>query len=443
MRGINATAEGPKKLYMGDPLTYIAPPLPHGTSNRKAASCRTIRWRSLELYKHHSALGLATALRPVQPVTLLRPHAAKRAARFFAEKFPGKSLYAVKANPSPDLLKVLWDAGVTHYDVASLGEVRLVAETLPEAVQCFMHPVKAEEAIAEAYFDYGVKTFSLDTIEELEKIVRATRGATDLNLLVRLRVSSDHSKLSLAAKFGAEPHEVKALLMAARQASDALGLCFHVGSQAMSPAAYAEAMQRVRDAIVEAAVTVDIVDVGGGFPSWYPGMEPPALDTYFQVIHRAFEDLPISYPADLGSEPGRALCAEYASVLVRVEKRRGAELYINDGAYGALFDAAHIGWRYPVKLLRETGSKSRPMPFSFYGPTCDDLDHMAGPFDLPADVKAGDYIEVGMLGAYGCAMRTGFNGFGVQDRVIVDDEPMATLYGVDSSIPARSKVVKL
>ncbi len=370
--------------------------------------------------------------RPAQPVTLLRPHAAKRAARFFAEKFPGKSLYAVKANPSPDLLKILWDAGVTHFDVASLGEVRLVAETLPEATLCFMHPVKAEEAIAEAYFAFGVRTFSLDTIEELEKILRATAtdgvNAADLNLLVRLRVSSDHSKLSLASKFGAEPHEVKSLLMAARQASDALGLCFHVGSQAMSPAAYAEAMHRVRDAIVEAAVTVDIVDVGGGFPSWYPGMEPPALEAYFEVIHRAFEDLPISYSAELWCEPGRALCAEYASVLVRVEKRRGSELYINDGAYGALFDAAHIGWRYPVKLVRDEESNARTMQFSFYGPTCDDLDHMAGPFELPADVQAGDYIEVGMLGAYGCAMRTGFNGFGVGDHVVVGDEPMASLY---------------
>jgi ornithine decarboxylase len=407
------------------------------------------------LFKHHSALGLAKApdgngnvaaiveQRPVQPVTLLRPHAATRAARFFVEKFPGKSLYAVKANPSPGLLKVLWDAGVTHFDVASLGEVRLVAETLPEAVLCFMHPVKAEEAIAEAYFDYGVKTFSLDTLEELEKILRATNNATDLNLLVRLRVSSDHSKLSLASKFGAEPHEVKPLLMAARQASDALGLCFHVGSQAMSPAAYGEAMERVRDAIVEASVTVDIVDVGGGFPSWYPGMEPPALEAYFEVIHRAFEELPISYSAELWCEPGRALCAEYASVLVRVEKRRGSELYINDGAYGALFDAAHIGWRYPVKLVRDEESNVKPMQFSFYGPTCDDLDHMAGPFELPADVQAGDYIEVGMLGAYGCAMRTGFNGFGVEDRVIVDDEPMASLYSDVAERKRATNVVTL
>ena len=406
------------------------------------------------MHKHHSTLGLAKAplgnsdvaaiaeQRPVQPVTLLRPHAAARAARFFVEKFPGKSLYAVKANPSPDLLQILWESGVTHYDVASLGEVRLVAETLPDATLCFMHPVKAEEAIEEAYFTYGVKTFSLDTMEELNKIMRATRSATDLNLLVRLRVSSDHSKLSLAAKFGADAAELKPLLFAARQAADAMGICFHVGSQAMSPAAYAEALGRVRDAIVEAAVTVDIVDVGGGFPSWYPGMEPPPLESYFEVISNAYEALPISYSAELWCEPGRALCAEYGSVLVRVEKRRGAELYINDGAYGALFDAAHIGWRYPVRLVRAEESDTRDMAFSFYGPTCDDLDHMAGPFELPADVQAGDYIEVGMLGAYGCAMRTGFNGFGVEDRVIVADEPMASLYGAVEPV-RRSNVIKL
>ena len=410
------------------------------------------------MHKHHRALGLATAptggrsaadivkLRPVQPVTLLRPHAARRAARFFVEKFPGRSLYAVKANPSPDLLRILWDAGVTHYDVASIGEVRLVAETLPDAVQCFMHPVKAEEAIAEAYFEHNVRTFSLDTMDELEKIVRATSSdgtaASDLNLLVRIRVSSDHAKLSLASKFGAEATEIKQLLMAARQASDALGICFHVGSQAMSPAAYAEALTRVRAAILEAAVTVDIVDVGGGFPSVYPGMEPPALETYFSVIHAGFEALPISYSAELWCEPGRALCAEYGSLIVRVEKRRGDELYINDGAYGALFDAAHIGWRYPVRLLREERSRVRPAQFSFYGPTCDDLDHMAGPFELPADVGPSDYIEIGMLGAYGCAMRTGFNGFGSVSAEIVDDEPMASLYAAPGRI-SRPNVVTL
>ncbi|MCA1197146.1 type III PLP-dependent enzyme [Sphingomonas sp. R647] len=381
------------------------------------------------MHKHHSALGLAKALRPVEPVTLVRPHAAKRAARFFVEKFPGTVLYAVKANPSPELLQILWDSGVTHYDVASIGEVRMARRALPLATLCFMHPVKAEEAIEEAYFVHGVRTFSLDTMDELEKIVRATRGAADLNLCVRIRVSSDHSKLSLAAKFGAEPEDVADLLVATRQAADALGICFHVGSQAMTPAAYTEAMERVRAAIVASSVTVDIVDVGGGFPSSYPGMEPPPLETYFGVIHNAFENLPISYSAELWCEPGRALCAEYSSLIVRVEKRRGDELYINDGAYGALFDAAHVGWRFPVRVLRDDADEATEMTeYSFYGPTCDDLDHMAGPFELPADIIAGDYIEVGMLGAYGSAMRTAFNGFGSDLVHTVTDEPMATLY---------------
>jgi len=404
-------------------------------------------WRSLELSKLHSALGVATALKPAAPVTLIRPQAAARAARYFVEKFPGRSLYAVKANPSPDLLRTLWDAGITHYDVASIAEVRLVSEILSEAKLCFMHPVKAEEAIAEAYHVHGVRTFSLDTMEELAKIMRATGNAPDLELCVRLRVSSEHSELSLAAKFGAELGEVRELLMATRQAADALGICFHVGSQAMTPHAYTQAIERVRAAIVDASVTVDIVDVGGGFPSIYPGMEPPALDLYFDAIYRAAESLPISYSSELWCEPGRALAAEYSSLVVRVERRRGDELYINDGAYGALFDAAHIGWRFPVELLREEPSEAELTPFSFYGPTCDDMDHMAGPFLLPADVQPGDYIEIGMLGAYGCAMRTGFNGFTAETLVEVDDAPMASMYVDPVSTPLRAarsaKVIKL
>jgi len=397
------------------------------------------------LHRPYNALGVARDTNPSQPVTLVRPHAAARAARYFVEKFPGTSMYAVKANPSPDLLRVLWAGGIRTFDVASIVEVRLVRETLPEATLCFMHPVKPFEAVFEAYHVHGVRVFSLDSVEEVEKIVEATSvdgvAATDLTLCVRLRVSSAHSKLSLAAKFGVGVDEAAPVLHAARQAADALGICFHVGSQAMSPAAYSDAMALVRAAIVAAGVTVDVVDVGGGFPSIYPGMEPGGLDRYFEVIGRAFEDLPVSYSAELWCEPGRALSAEYASILVRVEKRRGDTLFINDGAYGALFDAAHIDWRFPVELVRAADSHAKDMAFSFYGPTCDDMDFMRGPFMLPADVEAGDYIEIGMLGAYGCAMRTAFNGFGNGDTVVTTDEPMASAYTVTE--PSREVVIPM
>jgi ornithine decarboxylase len=396
------------------------------------------------LHHHLEASAVARALSPDEPVILNRPHAAARAARFFATKFPGKSLYAVKANPSADLIQILWDEGITHYDVASIAEVRLVRSTLPKATLCFMHPVKTASAIREAYFEHGVRTFSLDTRDELDKIVAATATAdgtpaSDLRLCVRLRVSSEYSELSLASKFGIDLADAGPLLQETRQIADWLGVCFHVGSQAMTPFAYVQALERVRAAIAHAGVVIDMIDVGGGFPSVYPGMEPPPLEDYFTIIHRHFEALPIAYNAELWCEPGRALSAEYNSLIVKVEKRRGKELFINDGAYGALYDAAHVGWRFPVKCLAADGDRSEVLEdFAFYGPTCDDADYMEGPFQLPADIKAGDFIEVGMLGAYGAAMRTAFNGFGQGASVTVEDEPMASLYTGDRQDPRVS-----
>lgn len=416
---------------------YAAFAAPRGLPNRKAASFKLTVWGSLELHTYLDARSVVRDIGPDEPVVLNRPHAAARAARFFAQKFPGQSLYAVKANPTPELIKILWSEGVTHYDVASIAEVRLVRGLLPDAKLCFMHPVKAARAISEAYHKHGVRTFSLDTLEELEKIVEATGNATDLELLVRLRVSSDYSELSLASKFGVDLTEAPELLQAARQYADELGICFHVGSQAMTPFAYVQALERARAAIAQAAVTIDIIDVGGGFPSVYPGMEPPPLEDYFAIIHRHFEALPIAYNAELWCEPGRALCAEYSSMVVRVEKRRGDELYINDGAYGALFDAAHVDWRFPVRMVSDE-TMEQDEDFAFYGPTCDDADFMQGPFQLPANIKAGDYIEIGMLGAYGTAMKTAFNGFGAAQSIDVTDEPMASLYRGDRIDPRVS-----
>ena len=400
------------------------------------------------MHIYPNAQAVIRDLAPDEPVILNRPHAASRAARFFVEKFPGKVLYAVKANPAPDLIEVLWKAGVTHYDVASIAEVRLVRKVLPDADLCFMHPIKTRSAIREAYFEHGVKTFSLDSLEELEKIVDACRDpetgeeASDLRLCVRLRVSSEYSELSLAAKFGCDLTEAPELLQQARQHCDWLGVCFHVGSQAMTPFAFVQAMDRTRAAIAEASVVIDMIDVGGGFPSIYPGMEPPPLEDYFAIIHQHFEALPIAYNAELWCEPGRALCAEYSSMIVKVEKRRGNELYINDGAYGALYDAAHVAWRFPVNAL-EDDLRDAEEDFAFYGPTCDDADYMAGPFPLPGDIQAGDYFEIGMLGAYGAAMKTGFNGFGDATCVIVADEPMMSLFNGSRVREARDNVVNL
>ncbi|NHK29093.1 type III PLP-dependent enzyme [Parvularcula flava] len=380
--------------------------------------------------KYSTAVDLARDITPSSPVFCLRPHAARAAARWFVEHFPGKSFYAVKANPSPWLIEALVEGGIRHFDVASIAEVRLIRDVFPEGTLAFMHPVKAPEAITEAYFEHGVRIFSLDSERELEKIMKATGYATDLTLCVRMAVSSALSKISLASKFGVNEEIDGELLQKTRQVAERLGVCFHVGSQSMSPTAYAAAMQRTQRAIVKAGVVVDVLDVGGGFPSAYPGMEAPALQTYVNEIATRFEQYLVAENCELWCEPGRALSAESASLIVRVESRKDGVLYINDGTYGALFDAGTLNWTYPMECLAE-GRSTKLAAFEFYGPTCDDHDHMKGPYYLPEDIQEGDHIEIGMLGAYGSAMRTGFNGFGAYQEIEVADAPMLTMYGAD------------
>lgn len=385
---------------------------------------------------HHSqtALNLVREQSPERPVALVRRAPVTVAAQWFQSHFKGEIFYAVKANPSAWVIETLRDAGVRAFDVASINEVKLVKALAPEARLAFMHPVKSRRAIAEAYYDFGVRTFSLDTQEELAKILDSTGGAKDLNLIVRLATSGEGANLPLTNKFGAQVYEAPALLLAARQATqDKMGISFHVGSQCMRPTAYAAAMSAASRSLVRAGVLADIVDVGGGFPSIYPGMVPPALSEYMDVIDRAFEDMKVHEATELWAEPGRSLVAESTSILTRVDLRKGDALYLNDGAYGNLFDATHAKWPFPVKLHRanaDAEASSELKPYRFYGPTCDSIDHMPGPFWLPADVVEGDYIEIGMLGAYGVAMATGFNGYGESDTVFLDEAPMASLFGL-------------
>jgi ornithine decarboxylase len=339
-------------------------------------------------------------------------------------------LYAVKANPSLWALDAVYAAGLRSFDVASEVEIELISGRFRDAKMAYMHPVKSRKSIERAYFHFGVRTFALDCEAELEKIVAATNGANDLTLVVRLAVSNSDAGYALSGKFGVDAEDAPALLQATRRHANELGVSFHVGSQCMSPSAYRDAMELASSVILQAAVTVDIVDVGGGFPSAYPGMTPPDLKLYMDVIHEAFEDMPVLMNADLWCEPGRALVAESTSILARVELAKDGELYLNDGSYGNLFDAAHCKWPFPVKAHRPEGAfEGEDTTFKLYGPTCDSLDVMEGPFHLPSDIREGDYIEFGMLGAYGVAMQTRFNGYGETDTVKVADAPWTSMYG--------------
>jgi ornithine decarboxylase len=372
------------------------------------------------------------------------------AAHWFQDNFKGDVLYAVKANPSPWVIETLAAHGVRGFDVASIPEIELVRAHAPDARLAFMHPVKSRAAIKVAYFEHGVRTFAVDTLEELDKVLEVTDRAKDLNLIVRLAVDTLGAAYSLAGKFGVDAREASPLLLAARRATDELmGVSFHVGSQCMRPSAFQAAMAQASRALVRAGVFADVIDVGGGFPSVYPGMIPPDLTEYVAAIDRGFAEMMVHETTELWCEPGRALVAEGSSLLTRVELRKGDALYLNDGSYGALFDAAHSKWPFPVKRLRadrETGAPLRP--YRLFGPTCDSADAMAGPFWLPEDVREGDFIEIGMMGAYGVAMSTRFNGFGHADTVEVEDAPMLSLYGLAPRVLATPRaetadVVKL
>jgi ornithine decarboxylase len=255
---------------------------------------------------------------PELPLYIHRPHSVAFAARWFKQNFKGKVLYAVKTNPHPAVVRQLWDAGIKHFDVASLPEIELVKKVAPEAKMYFMHPVKPREAIAKAYFDHGVKTFALDSFVELEKILAATNYAKNLRLMIRIAVNSNYAEISLNKKFGISPEDAPELLRHARKFSRRLGICFHVGSQSMHPDAFSEAIEKAGRIIEESGVKVDVLDVGGGFPSVYPGMNPPDLERYMQTIHRSTMKLDMG-GVKLWCEPGRALVAESGSLVVRVD----------------------------------------------------------------------------------------------------------------------------
>jgi ornithine decarboxylase len=378
-------------------------------------------------------------LRPSEPLVCLRPAVIAAAARRFVADFPGDVLYAVKCNPEPRVLRALWAGGVRHFDCASLPEVALVKRLLPRAEAHFMHPVKARPAIREAYRRWGVADFALDSIDELQKILQETvplglvGEPPRLGLFVRLAVPKGAAVLDLSGKFGAPLDEAAQLLRAARPHAARLGLSFHVGSQCLDPAAYARAVGLAAAAIAEAGVAVDIVDVGGGFPVSYPDLTPPPLADYLGAVEAAVAAAGLAGKLRLWAEPGRALVAGGGSVVVQVQLRRRQALYVNDGVYGCLSDAGALGFRFPARLLRPgpEAEATASTPFSLYGPTCDSADFMRGPFLLPEDVREGDWIELGQLGAYGACLATAFNGFERADAIEVDDPPLLATPGYE------------
>ena len=373
---------------------------------------------------------LVSQLKPERPIYCIRKNSIHIASKNFQNNFPGKVLYAVKTNPHPLVLKAIVESGIENFDVASIKEIEDIKRVSPNAKCSYMHTVKSRESIKESYFKYDVKAYSLDTKEELIKIIESTNHAKDLELFVRVAVSNEHAEIDLSKKFGVIYSEASALLRLTRQYAKKIGLSFHVGSQCMHPISYSKGIKEIGNIIKKTKILPDYINIGGGFPAIYPDLVPQSLDNYFEEIKKSLENLKLEKLPEIMCEPGRAIVAESGSTIVRVNLRKKQKLYINDGTYGTLFDAGTPNIVFPSRLIKSGKVISKKLTaFDFYGPTCDSMDYMKGPFLLPNNIKENDYIELGQLGAYGLTFRTQFNGYYSDEIYEVQDSPIMTMYG--------------
>ena len=379
--------------------------------------------------KFKTVSELVNSLKPDYPVYCIRPNEIKKSVNFFKENFPGKILYAVKTNPSEKIVKQIIANGINEFDVASLNEIKLIYKIYPEAKLHFMHTIKSKESIASAYKDYNVKSFSLDSKDELRKILDATNQAKDLELFVRIAISNEHAEIDLSRKFGALPSEALGLVRLCKQHAKKLGISFHVGSQCMHKISYSKGIKEIGNIIKKTKIIPDTINVGGGFPSIYPDLNPEPLSNYMIEIKKELNNLKLDKLPEIICEPGRAIVAESGSTIVKVILKKKNNLYINDGTYGSLFDAGAPNFVLPSKMITEGRIQSKKLTsFSFFGPTCDGLDYMKGPFLLPNNIKEGDYIELGQLGAYSLTFRTNFNGFYSNEIHELSDKPIMSMY---------------
>ena len=378
---------------------------------------------------------LVSSLRPDYPVYCIRPESLKTSTQFFKNNFPGKVLYAVKTNPNKEVLKHIIKNGIENFDTASINEISLIKKLKPDAHIYFMHTVKSRNDISEAYFNLGIRDFALDTKDELIKILEATNHAKDLTLYIRIAISNEHAEIDLSRKFGAQSSEALGLVRLCKEHANKIGISFHVGSQCMHKISFTKAISEVGNIIRKTKIIPDIINVGGGFPSIYPDLNPEPLENYLEEIKRSITNLNLPVTPQLICEPGRAIVAESGSTIVKVNLRKKQKLYITDGTYGTLFDAGVPNFILPSRIILNGRVQSKKLtPFNFYGPTCDSMDFMKGPFLLPNNIKEGDYIELGQLGAYGLTFRTKFNGFYSNEIFELMDQPIMSLYDASSKV---------
>jgi ornithine decarboxylase len=338
--------------------------------------------------------------------------------RAFATTLPdARVFYAVKANPAPELLRLLASLG-SCFDAASVAEIDLVLATGagPERIS-YGNTIKKERDVASAYAR-GVRLFAVDCSAEVEKIARAAPGA---KVFCRFLFNCVGAEWPLSRKFGCEPEMAADVLEHAhRLGLEAIGVSFHVGSQQPRTAAWEEALRSaaaIFRACAERGISLQMVNLGGGFPTRYL-KEVPAVESYGRAIFRALRKHFGNRIPETIIEPGRGMVGNAGVIeaeVVLVSRKSEADalrwVFLDIGKFGGLAETMDESIRYPIRTPRD-GDVSAPCVLA--GPTCDSADvlYEKRPYELPISLEIGDKVLIEGTGAYTATYSSiAFNGF--------------------------------
>lgn len=352
------------------------------------------------------------------------------AARFFAlRELLGdvEVLYAVKANPAPEVLERLVELGAS-FDVASLPEVEacLLAGADPTRLSYGSTVKKAADVRAAAQL--GVRRFAFDAPGELNKIVTHAPGS---EVHVRLACDGQGAEWGLSTKFGTSPAEAGDLLERASAVGLDVGISFHVGSQQHDPEAWAPMIASaagIIERLVPRGVSCRALNLGGGFPASDLARPVPPIEEYTAAVRDAVDRYLGGQPLDLLVEPGRFLVADaglLVSEVVSVSERGGRRwVYLDVGLFNGLAETMGEAVHYRIESER----RGVEMPVVLAGPTCDSVDvlYSARDLRLPADLTDGDRVTIPATGAYTSSYASvGFNGFPPLDVVVLPSAVLA------------------
>lgn len=341
--------------------------------------------------------------------------------------------YAIKANPYPEILRVMADMG-SCFDVASDGEIRTLHDMGVDGGRLiYANPVKISVGL-EACRSCGVRKMTFDSASEIDKIKNQCPDAT---VLLRLRIDNSSAHVDLNKKFGAARENALALMQQAKEAGlDMAGIAFHVGSQTVSADPYLHALDIARELFEEteaAGLKLRVLDIGGGFPIPEPKVKFNLPEMLRQINARLDEDFA---DAEIWAEPGRYICGTAVNLItsvIGVTERGGQPWYfLDEGLYGTFSGVLFDQWDFKLISFREGDEK---VAATFAGPSCDSLDIMfRGRLTVPLQV--GDLLLVPSCGAYTSASATTFNGFSkakfvIWERVKAEVEPVAAVGRVE------------